>query len=71
MEIRERDVLYYSTREGMSPFRIWRSSIADSSVKAAIDARIARFRGGNFGDSKPIGAGASENKIDSGPGYRI
>ena len=36
-----------------------------------IDARIARLRSGNFGDSKPIGGGASENRIHYGPGYRI
>jgi putative addiction module killer protein len=31
-----------------------------------VDARIARFRG-----SEPIDGGASENKIDHGPGYRL
>jgi putative addiction module killer protein len=36
-----------------------------------MDARIARFRTGNFGDSKSIGEGASESRIDLGPGYRI
>ena len=29
------------------------------------------MRNGNFGKSKPIGEGASESKIDLGPGYRI
>lgn len=29
------------------------------------------MRGGNFSDSWPIGDGASENRIDFGPGYRI
>jgi len=29
------------------------------------------MRGGNFGDSRPIGAGASESRIDLGPEFRI
>jgi hypothetical protein len=29
------------------------------------------LRGGNFGDSKPIGEGAAENRIHVGAGYRI
>lgn len=36
-----------------------------------MDARVARLRGGNFSDSRPIGQGASESRIDFGPGYRI
>src|SRR5580698_816833 len=71
MEGRKQEVLYYTDRSGECPFRDWRGSIADEKAKAAIDARIARFRGGNFGDSAPIGAGASESRIDLGPGFRI
>lgn len=65
------EILAYKTAAGVFPFRDWRSSIGDAKARAAIDARIARFRGGNFGDSKPIGDGASENRIDFGPGYRV
>jgi putative addiction module killer protein len=36
-----------------------------------VDARIARFRAGNFGDSKFVGKGVLESRIDYGPGYRI
>jgi len=46
-------------------------ALRDGRVMAAIDARIARFRTGNFGDSKSIGGGASESRINLGPGYRI
>lgn len=72
METRERETRYYRPKDGSAPpFRVWRDGIADVRTKAAIDARLARFRGGNFGDSGPIGNGASENRIDFGPGYRI
>src|SRR5579863_6392078 len=71
MEGREREVLYYKTVLGVFPFREWRSGITDDETRGIVDARIARLRGGNFGDSEPIGGGASENKIDFGPGYRI
>src|SRR5216684_4574194 len=50
---------------------MWRSSLTDEDTRAAIDARVARMRGGNFANSEPIGKGASESKIDFGPGFRI
>jgi putative addiction module killer protein len=71
MEAKDRAVFYYVAVSGRSPFREWRSRIADGNTKAAIDARIARFRGGNFGKSDPIGESAWESKIDFGPGWRI
>jgi putative addiction module killer protein len=71
MEGRERKVLYYTTVLGALPFKEWRASITDDNTLAVVDARIARLRGGNLGDSRPIGGGASESKIDFGPGYRI
>lgn len=71
MEGREREVLYYKTVAGRSPFGESRDRIADDDTRAAVDARIARLRGGNVGDSKPIGEGAAENRIHVGSGYRI
>jgi len=72
MEGREREVLYYTIESGARPFREWRNAgVPNDDAKAAVDARIGRFRRGSFGDSKPIGDGASESRIDLGPGYRI
>jgi putative addiction module killer protein len=71
MEGRERSIEYYFLRGEVAPFGLWRDRIGDKRARAAIDARIARLRGGNFGDSKPIGEGAFESRIDFGPGYRI
>lgn len=33
-------------------------------------AYVDRMKGGNFGNSEPVGQGVSELKIDFGPGYR-
>ena len=70
VEARERYVGYYENRDHC-PFREWMSTLREGRAIAAIDARIARFRTGNFGDSKPIGEGALESRINFGPGYRI
>jgi putative addiction module killer protein len=71
VEAEKRTVEYYQSRIGSQPFRKWRHRISDKAARAAIDARIGRLRSGNFGKSKAIGEGASESKIDLGPGYRI
>jgi len=71
VEARERIVQYYQRPSGGSPFREWRQNITNLDLMAAVDARIARLRGGNFGDSKPVGKGVSESRINFGPGYRI
>jgi putative addiction module killer protein/probable addiction module antidote protein len=71
MDVLERIVRYYVTASGACPFAKWRDRISDKRAKAAIDARVARLRSGNVGDSKPIGGGATESRIDCGPGYRI
>jgi len=70
-EGRELEVQYYETRRGVAPFRKWRQGIRDLRARQAIDARIARFRTGNLGMSRPVGEGVCESKIDFGPGYRI
>ena len=71
MAAEEKSVKYYQTRTGAQPFKEWRDRLSDKTTKSAIDARISRLRSGNFGKSQPIGEGASESKIDLGPGYRI
>lgn len=71
MEARERQVSFYELRSGGSPARDYRGNIHDQNLKAAVDARVARFRGGNFGDSKSVGKGVFESRVHYGPGYRI
>ena len=71
MAAEEKTVKYYQTRTGAQPFKEWRDHLSEQRTKSAIDARISRLRSGNFGKSEPIGEGASESKINLGPGYRI
>lgn len=65
------ELVYYVARNGKIPYREWFESLSDFKAQAVIDSRLARIRLGNFGTSKPIGAGIFELKIYYGPGYRI
>lgn len=71
VESKERRVLSYRSANGRFPYREWRNSLNDQDTEVAVDVRITRFNASNFGDSRPIGGGAFESRIDFGPGYRI
>jgi len=46
-------------------------NLRDHRARSVINARIRRLSLGNEGDSKYLGEGVSELRIDLGPGYRI
>jgi putative addiction module killer protein len=50
-----------------SEFKEWLLSLRDAKAKARIAARIARAENSNLGDSKPVGEGVSEMRIDTAP----
>ena len=52
-------------------FKKWMKTMKDHIARAIINARIRRLSVGNKGDSKYIGDGVSELRIDYGPGYRV
>ena len=52
-------------------FARWMSKLRDPVGVAKISASIERMLSRNFGDSRPIGEGLSECRINYGPGYRI
>lgn len=54
-----------------SEFDAWLDRLADLRARARVVARLRRATLGNFGDTKPVGEGVSEMRIDVGPGYRI
>lgn len=64
----------YELREyldnGKSPFGRWLDKLAPVTA-ARIDKYLRRMGQGNLGDSKSVGSGIQELRIDYGPGYRI
>ena len=56
---------------GKSPFIVWLNALRDERAAARIKARLARVRLGNLGNTRTVGDGVRELKIDCGPGYRI
>jgi putative addiction module killer protein len=52
-------------------FSDWLQQLRDRVGKAKILVRIDRLRIGLVGDTKSIGNGVMELRIDFGPGYRI
>lgn len=52
-------------------FDSWLRKLRDAGAKARILVRITRLSHGNAGDTRPVGGGVSEMRIDYGPGYRV
>ena len=49
----------------------WFKKLKDYTAKFAIGQRIERMQQGNFGDSKSVGDGVFELRVDVGKGYRV
>jgi len=52
-------------------FSKWLDRLRDARARARVLSRLTRVEEGNLGDTKPLGDGVSEFRIDYGPGYRI
>jgi putative addiction module killer protein len=66
-----RRVEVYVARDGTEPFTEWLDGLRDRQARALIRVRLDRISLGNFGDSRPVGEGVTEARIDFGPGYRV
>lgn len=66
-----REVKKLLLENGVAPFDEWFEALNDKALQAAVAARLARVRAGNFGDHKYIGAGVFELRIQKGPGLRV
>lgn len=71
MKVTPREIRIYEAKDGKAPFSEWLNQLKDVDGRGAIQARLVRIRLGNLGDSKPVGEGVSELRIDLGPGYRV
>lgn len=52
-------------------FSSWLRRLRDANAVARITGRIRRMEMGNPGDSRSVGQGVLEMRIDYGPGYRV
>jgi putative addiction module killer protein len=61
----------YVSPAGKSHFTDWLTKLRDVQARARIDVRLNRLANGLTGDTKGVGEGVSELRIDWGPGYRV
>ena len=67
----ELEIKKLELQNGLVPFDEWFDSLRAQRMQAAVDARLARVRAGNFGDTKSVGGGVFELRIHFGPGLRV
>ena len=65
------EIDYFVTKDGRKLFKEWLEHLRDVQGRTKIRIRLDRVRLGNFGDSRTIGEGVHELRVDYGPGYRI
>ena len=61
----------YETEDGDAPFQDWLDDLRDRQARAIIKKRLDRIALGNLGDTKSVGDGMFEFRIDYGLGYRV
>ena len=60
---------YLDTR-GRSPFARWFNRL-DAQAAAKVVTTLVRMENGNLANTKSVGAGVLECRIEFGPGYRV
>jgi putative addiction module killer protein len=64
------ELRHYLTVDGRSPFAEWFAAL-DSEPADRVQRTLERMVAGNLSDTKAVGSGVLERRIDWGPGYRI
>jgi len=64
------EVREYLDEQGRSPFARWFKRL-NSAAAAKVAAAVIRMEYGNLSNTKGVGAGVFETKVDFGPGYRV
>ena len=67
------ELTHYLTADGHDPFQAWLDATKAKDRRAAMRVltRLNRLVAGNAGDTKAVGDGVQELRIDYGPGYRV
>lgn len=65
------EITYYRTENGEKPAKEWLNGLRDTVARTKVHIRLDRAKLGNFGDTRSLGDGVNEIKINFGPGYRI
>ena len=65
IEVRE-----YVDERGRSPFARWFERL-DANAAARVRTALARMEAGNLSNVKSVGAGVQEDRIQTGPGFRV
>jgi len=65
------EIRLYQLEDGKVPFNLWMDNLRDKRAKAKILIRLDRLLLGNLGDTKSVGEGVSELRVNEGKGYRL
>lgn len=60
----------YTDDKGNSPFSEWFNDL-NAQAASKVATALIRMEQGNFSNTKGVGAGVMEYRLDFGPGYRI
>ena len=64
-------VVFVPDHGGPAPFDVWFNALRDMKVLRTVVKRLATVRAGSLGDTKSVGDGVHELRIDVGEGHRI
>ena len=65
------ELVLYKHNDGRCTFNDWICSLRDKRAQARILARLRQVEAGNLGDSRSVGEGVIELRVDVGAGYRV
>ena len=60
----------YQTRKGRQPVSDWIAAL-DDPIAARVLSHVQRLSVGTFVNTRPVGSGLFELRMDFGPGYRL
>jgi putative addiction module killer protein len=64
------EVRRYQRIDGSVALTQWLAELRDVKVRASLEIRFQRVALGVLGDTRPVGEGVIELRVDLGPGYR-